>query len=465
MRKKYQINNEKRMFSQEVSEELLEQTLLEQEQNKRKSEAESQILKPEDLKEKYQALGLFSEDTVFYEVNAEESLKQHASVPPSEDAFVSEPLTAYEKQWLKQIQTKEQLRQKQLSQALQKDRQQASHRRKRPGFIKSLWGPISLEPRYRSLVVGFSVLLFLISVLFLLPIFRMERIEVSGLYQLTRQQVVQVSQLKEGQHLLTRLGGDLETWLTLRYGRAERALKQTFTEIESVKVYPQFPGVIKIDLVERVPLTYLKIDEAYAQIDKEGVVMKISSTPPKDAPVIVGKTSESIKTGQKISYSLRNSIGKTMLVLYEILKLDESLEDGYYLIDQIESIRILSREAILLVLKAEKNEEDDTENVYYIRFSTSEKIKENTDWLRQALKSKVFEKLGTGLIDISGRQKVFLPVKNILPYEREDLKVDELSFFTNPILIEEETLNNRTEDSSEEIEVESTAGLASTSQP
>lgn len=415
----------------EISEESLEKTLLEQEKQKKQQE---QAKEKEQLQEKYQALGIFKEGTVFYE------------------AITETQMTPKEKQWLNSIQSKEHIRQLQLEQALKKDRQQSSWRRKRPSFVKNLWGKLGLAPRYRPFFVSLSIVLFLVSVIFLLPVFRMNTIEIHGLYQLTREQVLQVSGLKEGQHLLTHLGGNLESLLSLRYGYAEKSLQQNFTEIKSVKIYPEFPQKIRIDLEERVPLAYLKVDEAYAQMDKEGVVMKISFLPPKDAPVIVGKLSESIKTGQKINYRLRNAIGKAMLVLYEMLKLDESTGDGFHLIDQVEGIRILSRDDLLLSIKSDKVKEPTEESVYYVRFSTKDKIKEHVNWLRQSLRSKVFEKLGTGLIDISGQQKVFLPTKNILPYEREDLKVDELSFLTNPILIEEETLerSQKEKNSSEE---------------
>lgn len=483
MRKKHKNNQEnivETLKIQRVDAKLETETL-----DKKKEYAEEESLfekerveiREKELKEKYDALGLFSKDTVFLEVNAEteerleeniffeqgiskerleQKLKEEIKEKTQSDRKLAQQLKTQprETQDLAHEPSKENIKQQQLDLAFKKDRKQAKWRRRKNSFVKGLWGQIALPRRYRSLLLSFAVLLFFIAVVLLFPAFRAEEIHIEGLYQLKEEQVLLASGLKQKQHLLTGLGGNIEAWLSLRYGKAEKLVQEAFTEVESVKIQPLFPGKIQISLVERVPLAYLEIEGAYAQIDKKGYVMKIAKQRPEDAPVLVGQIGESIKTGQKISYSLRSSIGKAMLVLYEILKLDQSAQDGYQMLEKIEGIRILGRDLLLLTLQ----DKDDANRYYQIRFSTSALIKENTNWLRQALKSNVFSTLGTGVIDLSTKQKIFLPVRNILPYEREDLKVDELSFLTNPILIEEETTEkNQPKESTEEASAESTS--------
>lgn len=440
-------------------------------------EKERVEIREKELKEKYDALGLFSKDTVFLEVDAEteatladdifleqgiskerleQQLKEEIKEKIQSDRKLAKQLKpqARENHDLAHEPSKENIKQQQLELAFKKDRKQAKWRRKKNSFVKGLWGQIVLPRRYRSAMLSIAVLLFFVAVVLLFPAFKAEEIRIEGLYQLKEEQVLLASGLKQKQHLLTGLGGNLEEWLSLRYGKAEKLIQEAFTEVESVKIQVLFPGKIQISLLERVPLAYLEIEGAYAQIDKKGYVMKISKQKPEDAPILVGRVGETIKTGQKISYSLRSSIGKAMLVLYEILKLDESAQDGYQMLEKIEGIRILGRDLLLLTLQDKEN----AEKYYQVRFSTEALIKENSNWLRQALKSSIFTSLGTGVIDLSSNQKIFLPVRNILPYEREDLKVDELSFLTNPILIEEETTEkNQTKESTEETSTESTS--------
>lgn len=333
-------------------------------------------------------------------------------------------------------QSPNQIKEAQLNQSLEVDRKKTRWKRRKKRFIRRVWGQIALPPRYRNLLLGLSILLFLFALVLLLPMFQVKEIIVEGNQKLATEELLQVSHLKVGQNMLSGLGGSLEEWLRLRYGKAEERLLENLYEVESVRIYPQLPSKIIMEIKERVPIAYLEMAEGYAQIDQQGVVMNISEEAPTFAPVIIGSRSEVLRLGKTISPTLKRQIGRAILLYARLIESDEAAKDGTEIASTIKTIRLVDQDKQLL----EMTHPAHTATPYlYVLFESSRPLEEEVNWLRYSMRLGIFDKLNNGLIVLNDKYRVFLPLKNILPYERRDLILDELEFMNNPFYLPDTT--------------------------
>lgn len=319
----------------------------------------------------------------------------------------------------------------------------SKYKRRRNSFVKNLWGKIGfLETRLRTLT-KIAVFLFLVSLIILLPPFWINEIEVRGLIKLNKENIIQKSGLQIGQHMLQGLGTNIRNYFLLQFSSAEERLIEAYTEIESVNISPVFPSKVIIDIKERIPIAYLAAENAFVQIDKHGVVMKISKEKPSLAPVIDGLKTGSFKLGKPISKELSKEIAGVVMILAEMIKSEAKMGKTNAFVPHIERIKLQNNNIYLFQFKRSKRSEGSEgseEEPLYVKFKLDNNVKARVNWFINAMSQGTFAKLPAGLLDLSGKRQLFMPTKNILPYKRRDLEIDEINALSNPVIQEEEKI-------------------------
>lgn len=331
--------------------------------------------------------------------------------------------------------SKEQIKQDLLNKAYIKDISNSKYKRRKASFVRKIWGNIALPKKYTPLILTLAIIIFSFAIILLLPPFYVKEISVEGNKVISKEELIRVSGIKLKQNIISGLGGSLENWFNLEYGKAQDKIVSAFTEIDKVSITPSLPGKIVIKVKERVPIAYLAINNSYAQIDKYGVVIRISEEKPKFAPIIEGQLSEVVELGKKISDDLKNEISKAILVLNQMITLDVKDNDGFYIVDTVKIIRLEGHNRLLLTLDSKKHQIN-------VAISANLSLNDEINWLRHAMISGTFDKNPDGLIDLTGSHKVFIPLRNIFPYKRFDWEIDAINALTNPILQQEKLEKN-----------------------
>lgn len=152
-----------------------------------------------------------------------------------------------------------------------------------------------IKKRNKGLKKFFIYFLIIASVVLLayigytLDIFRVSKITVKG-----------NKHLAEGQILKSAAPPKEANYFDFPYSVVEKRIK-TIPWVESVKVNRQFPGEIIIDIHERKPFAYIKIDNLYYIADYNGYIISAESFGRFKLPVIENTGSEKIAIGKSIN--------------------------------------------------------------------------------------------------------------------------------------------------------------------
>jgi hypothetical protein len=249
------------------------------------------------------------------------------------------------------------------------------------------------------------VIMALLGVLvWLLPPFHVQQIEISGLKTLPHADVLQASGLTEGQHLFQGLGGSLKQLLQLRYGATETRLRAAFPAIRSAEARLRFPGQISLDIAERVQVAYVAIPDGCAMIDKDGVAFKIMPAAPPGIPVIEGVTVTSLKLGDALGVDVPAAMNSAISLMGAIIDADKDSRTTTLLLPLISRIRPLSGHRLYMTVILPKTGEE-----LYVEAESSGDMDEDMLWLRFALDQDAFKNLGKGVLDLTGSRRTFTP--------------------------------------------------------
>ncbi len=108
-------------------------------------------------------------------------------------------------------------------------------------------------------------------------------VEVSGLKRVSKDTVMELAGISEGQNLLS-----------FKAAGAEAGLRKN-PWIKEARVVRLIPDTVRIELKERIPAVLVKMDEMYV-MDEEGVIFKeFSNSDALDLPVVTGLTAEAMR--------------------------------------------------------------------------------------------------------------------------------------------------------------------------
>jgi hypothetical protein len=258
--------------------------------------------------------------------------------------------------------------------------------------------------RWPARLALLAVLLLLSVLAWQLPAFHLDQIKIAGLQDLSNQEVIAASGLQVGQHLFSGLGGSLEQIIRLRYAAAESRLKKAFPSIRSVCAYMDFPGMIRIDVEERIQVAYLSIPDGCVMVDKEGVAIRILEKAPPGIPVIGGVTATSLILGQPLGVDVPEAMNSAISLMGAIIDADKDTRTALLLLPNISRIRPLSGNHLYLTVILPQTGEELT-----VEAETGSDMADDMLWLRFALSQDAFKNLGKGVLDLTGSRKTFIP--------------------------------------------------------
>lgn len=281
-------------------------------------------------------------------------------------------------------------------------KREGSRRRVRRRF----WAQVWTERLWLRRLVAVSVVVFGITSFLLLPQFYVNEITIKGLHTITPEAVLEASGIKQGQHMLRGLGGSLEGWLRLRYTSAERAVKRKLPYVESIEIRPHFPGGMTMTVQERIGVAYIRQEDSVLVVDSEGVVLRVEKQAPKGLPLIEGIVDSRVEVGRPIDQAFRNAITSTVMILSTIIDTDREANDHWDFFGRILRIRQIDSFTHFLTVELNNGRK------LYVKLGALNEMRDNLYWLRAILKMGELDKLPDGLLDLSGKQRIFLPGKN-----------------------------------------------------
>ncbi len=236
------------------------------------------------------------------------------------------------------------------------------------------------------------------------PQFRCQEITVEGLRLIEQGDVLRASDLEIGQHFLSGLGPDIPRWFSLRYGKAEEAILELSPYMKSALVQYVFPSRIRIRVEERVEVAYLSIPDGCVVIDAQSVAVEILQTGvPAGIPVIEGVTITSVVLGQPLLVADEAAVHSAVVIMDAIIKSDN--EDARFsLFHSVAGLRAVSADTLYMSVILPASGE-----TLVVRLGSLTNIAEIIEWLRNAIYNGHCNRLGKGVLDLSGTQKVFRP--------------------------------------------------------
>ncbi len=258
-----------------------------------------------------------------------------------------------------------------------------------------------------SLILIIGLIIGLVAVL---PQFYITRIEVDGERKLTEAEILQTADIGLGKHLFLYVSGDFTEILQLRYGAVEDQLLLTYPYLEDVTVRAVLPYTVKIEVKERVEVAYLKTVADYVVVDSQGMILeRVPLTETLRAPVLEGVPVGALRPGELIPEESKRYVDRSLVVINSILRIDRDAADGYTMLDHIQGFYPFAASTMYIRMENTAGETID------VRLNPSSDVEGKLLWLRNSLQQGVLNDLGTGVLDLSGKQNVFSPSQTVPP--------------------------------------------------
>lgn len=255
------------------------------------------------------------------------------------------------------------------------------------------------------ILVVLGILILLMVSILILPVFRVNDIVVSGAEHVDAALIIESSQLDQGDHLFEDWGGSLVAWLGLRYGGAEERIHKASSYVQNVRVRMAFPGKIRISIEERIPTSYLALeDQAFILLDAKGYVLEfVDGEAPIGIPMIEGILVNAAEIGSLIQTDSIASIDTALNLIDSMIRSDRAASDDFSLLSCIKEIRAPGNDSSYLKIKLLESEIP-----IHAKLGEEESFDDALNWLRYTIYTKKLDDLGSGVLDLSGDNYVFI---------------------------------------------------------
>ena len=258
--------------------------------------------------------------------------------------------------------------------------------------------------KYRKLIIFTMCLVILILLFFLLPIFRIQTIEIKNADFIDPEIILQSAEIGQNQHFLQGMGGTLSDFFNGRYIKAEQKVIEKFPRVAGITISYSFPNKMIFDVDERIAIGWIKIPDGFCTIDGKGVVIEVLDQEPKDLPIIKGITITNLALGKRVEVEQTEYLENAMFAMSALIEADLDNE-GEKLLSQIDIIEPTINNNIYLRLNIENQE-------LLIICNKSRDLKSHFIWLRQVINSNSIADKGSGTIDLRGKTRTFKPDLN-----------------------------------------------------
>ena len=272
--------------------------------------------------------------------------------------------------------------------------------KKRPPQKRPLSEVIPLSRRGITVIALAAALIAIVLLILFLPAFRVRNAHVEGNVVMTDQQVLRELKLEYNAHLMGGVSGNILDIIRLDYGKTEERIKRENPYIEDIRVSVKLPSTVDVQIKERMKVCYIRTPDGYAALDREGIVLELTSFDAKKSvrPVICGLNVTYAELGKPVRISNMNDYKKAIIVLGAILAADNaSIGDTYSMFENTMEVRILPSGYMFLTVYSPQNK------LIQIKFDSLDKISDKTAWLLYAFNSDALDAPKTkGFLDMTG---------------------------------------------------------------
>jgi len=272
--------------------------------------------------------------------------------------------------------------------------------KKRPPQKRPLSEVIPLSRRGITIIALAAAIIAIVLLILFLPAFRVRNAHVEGNVVMTDQQVLRELKLEYNAHLMGGVSGNILDIIRLDYGKTEERIKRENPYIEDIRVSVKLPSTVDVQIKERMKVCYIRTPDGYAALDREGIVLELTSFDAKKSvrPVICGLNVTYAELGKPVRISNMNDYKKAIIVLGAILAADNaSIGDTYSMFENTLEVRILPSGYMFLTVYSPQNK------LIQIKFDSLDKISDKTAWLLYAFNSDALDAPKTkGFLDMTG---------------------------------------------------------------
>ncbi len=244
-----------------------------------------------------------------------------------------------------------------------------------------------------------TIILVIVTIFALMPQFRIQQVEFKDFLFISPEEVYMASGITQNQFFLKGIGGSLNEYLAGRYTGAEQRVKNTFPEVDTIKIYFDFPSKVVFEMKEKIEIGWIKIQDGFCTVDSNGKVISILQEQPEALPIISGLTVLNATIGKKIEVSQADYLENAMYVMSSLIEADVDVE-GKKLLTMVKRIEPTINNDIYLILEnGEKN--------FTIICDKSHDLTDDFLWLKKAMNSDVLASEKSGIIDVRGKNRIF----------------------------------------------------------
>ncbi len=294
---------------------------------------------------------------------------------------------------------------KEKAAAPDKERRQRAPGKPAPSEQTDIRSAIPLSGKSIFAIFLAIVVVIMVVLVIFHPAFRVRNATVEGNVALTDQEILAAAGLEYDAHLMSGISGNIFDILKLDYGKTEQRIMEENPYIEDIRITIKLPSTVEIKVKERSKICYIRTPDGYAALDKDGIVLELSSFDSgKDVrPVICGLEVKYAELGKPVVISNMNDYKKAIIVLGAILAADNASVGGdYQMFENTSEVRILPSGYIFLTIYSPSG------NLIQIKLNGTESIGDKTAWLLYVFNGDGFDKITVdGALDMTGDEYIF----------------------------------------------------------
>ena len=259
-----------------------------------------------------------------------------------------------------------------------------------------------------AFILGLAFIAMVLCILFL-PAFRVKTVNIEGNVVLSDEEILSMTGLSYGDHILSGVSGNIFDLLSLSYGKTEQAIMEKNPYVESITISVKIPSTINIEIKERQKIAYIKTADGYLAIDRDGIVLELSSADNASEvrPVICGMEIDSAVLGEKLTIKNMNAFKKAIIVMGAILNADNASVGGdYCMFANTSEVRILPSGYIFLTIYSRSG------NMVQIKLNNLDSIDEDMAWLLYLFNANAFDQVtSSGSFDMTRDEYIYQEYK------------------------------------------------------
>ncbi|MCQ2503163.1 MAG: FtsQ-type POTRA domain-containing protein [Saccharofermentans sp.] len=266
-------------------------------------------------------------------------------------------------------------------------------------------GTFKLTGRSVIALVLIVIVIVMVAVIAFHPAFRVRNVHIEGNVALSEQEVLDEAGLKYNAHLMSGVSGNIIDILCLDYGKTEKQIMSRNPYVEDIRITIKLPSTVNISIRERQKICYVRTPDGYAALDKDGIVLELSSFDSQKnvRPVICGLNIKYAELGEPVEITNTNDYKKAIIVLGAILAADNaSVGDDYSMFANTSEVRMLPSGYIFLTIYSPSG------HPIQIKLNSLETISDDMAWLLYAFNGDAFDKVSAnGALDMTNDEYIF----------------------------------------------------------